>query len=384
MKSLQKQRPSGIQWVINNFYKLIFIFLKSRYSIFLALTILIFSAKVFSQPSEKKTSTIPYTIEAGSLSEADEKLSEYLLDRFAILSDKWIADIASTQKTEQVSDPSKTDVLYKVTYQIPKSFLVDTAKILWELNIPQFESHIYQLYDRDTIYIDTWPNVVGRPTDKTYTGNYNAFRIRNWPSWKDPDPDKKDVAATPPGPGNPLGLFVVHYDERSLRYFHGTNKPGVLKKKLRYESHGCVRNDNDNIKKMKQFILKRVVKSKDLTSWVNSKKSMTFDFDDVDKFPVRIIYKTYELNQDEQGHYVQFFKDIYNYEGRDFSRDNWNDASLITFTTKANIINEYNSKYGWNIPKEKIEEIVDYLLKSGKQYEKYYFEDLREQFLTKE
>ena len=108
------------------------------------------------------------------------------------------------------------------------------------------------------------------------------------------------------------------------------------------------------------------------------------DFDDVDKFPVRIIYKTYELNQDEQGHYVQFFKDIYNYEGRDFSRDNWNDASLITFTTKANIINEYNSKYGWNIPKEKIEEIVDYLLKSGKQYEKYYFEDLREQFLTKE
>jgi hypothetical protein len=238
------------------------------------------SSSVFSQVNNKKLATTPYTIEAGSLTDADAALQDYLLDRFAILSDKWLADITATQKTEQINDSTKPDVLYKVTYQIPSSFLVDTAKILWELNIPQFESHIFQLHGQDTIYIDTWPNVVGTISDKTYTGNYNAFRISNWPSWKDPDPAKKDVEATPPGPGNPLGLFVVHYDERSLRYFHGTNKPGVLKKKMRYESHGCVRNDNDNIKKMKEFILKRVVKSKDLTGWVKSKKSMTYDLDE--------------------------------------------------------------------------------------------------------
>jgi len=357
--------------------------LKSRI-LFLVLLPLFFYGNVFSQVNNKKLPTVPYTIQAGSLTDADAELQDFLLDRYAILSDKWIADITSTQKVEQISDTTKTDVLYKVTYQIPKSFLADTCKILWELNIPQFESHIFQLYDKDTIYIDTWPNVVGRPTDKTYTGNYQAFRIRNWPSWKDPDPEKKDVAATPPGPGNPLGLFVVHYDERSLRYFHGTNKPGVLKKTLRYESHGCVRNDNGNIAKMKEFILKRVVKSKDLTGWVKSKKSMTYDFDDIDKFPVRIIYKTYELSQDDYGHYISFFKDIYNYQGKDFSRDNWNDPSLITFTTKQNILDEYSREYGWNIPKEKLDEIVDYLIKNGKLYERYYFEDLREQFLTKQ
>lgn len=343
---------------------------------------LLFASSAYSQVNTKKIATVPYVIEAGSLTEADEKLESFLLDRFAILSDKWIADIQATQKTEQLNDSTKTDLLYKVTYQVPQSFLADTAKILWELNIPQFESHIYQLYAQDTIYIDTWPNVVGRPTDKTYTGNFQAFRFRNWPTWKDPDPAKKDEAATPPGPGNPLGLFVVHYDERSLRYFHGTNKPGVLKKKLRYESHGCVRNDNGNIQKMKEFILKRVVKSKDFSNLVNSKRSVTYDFEDIDKFPVRIIYKTYDLNEDENGHYITFFKDIYNYEGKDLSRDTWNDASLMTFTTKENILNDYSKYYGWNIPKEKLNEIVDYLLKNGKQYEKYYFEDLKSQFLT--
>ncbi|MBS1492931.1 MAG: L,D-transpeptidase [Bacteroidetes bacterium] len=356
--------------------------MKPRYNLFLVLALLFAYSGAFSQVNNKKLATVPYTIEAGSLSDADAALQDFLLDRFAILSDKWIGDITATQKVEQINDSTKTDVLYKVTYQIPKSFLADTAKILWELNIPQFESHIYQLYAQDTIYIDTWPNVVGRVTDKTYTGNYKAFRIRNWPSWKDPDPAKKDVEATPPGPGNPLGLFVVHYDERSLRYFHGTNKPGVLKKTLRYESHGCVRNDNDNIKKMKEFILKRVVKSKDLTSWVKSKKSMTYDFDEIDKFPVRIIYKTYELSQDDYGHYISFFKDIYNYQGKDLSRDNWNDPSLMTFTTKENILNEYNREYGWNIPKEKLDEIIEYLMKNGKPYERYYFEDLKSQFLT--
>jgi hypothetical protein len=109
---------------------------------------------------------------------------------------------------------------------------------------------------------------------------------------------------------------------------------------------------------------------------------MTYEFDEIDKFPVRIIYKTYELNQDDYGHYISFFKDIYKYEGKDLSKDTWNDASLMTFSTKENILNEYNKKYGWNFTKEKLEEIIDYLLQHGEQYHRYYFEDLREQFLT--
>jgi len=331
--------------------------------------------------SQKKIVTTPYTVDAGSQSEADAMLEAHLRDRFSILSDKWISDIIATQKVAQLNDTTNPNVMYRITYDIPSQFLVDTAKILWELNIPQFESHIYQISAQDTTFIDTWPNVVGRITDKTYAGNFQAFRIRNWPTWKDPDPTKADLPATPPGPGNPLGLFVVHYDENSLRYFHGTNKPGVLKKKLRYESHGCVRNDNDNIQKMKEFVLKRIVKSKDLTNFVKSKKSMTYNFEEVDKFPVRILYKTFDINQDEGGHFVMLFKDIYNY-GKKAPDAKWNDLSLVTLSTKENIIAEYQKEYGLSVPQEKLNEIVDYLLANGKEYEKYYFEDLKQQFLT--
>ncbi len=324
-----------------------------------------------------------FVFEAGSIPDAESRIEEFLRDRFPIISDFTVADIIGKKKISQLNpndSNARPDMMYSVSFGVPANLLVDTAKILWQLNLPKFESQIFQIYGQDTIYIDTWPNVVGKPTDKTYTGNFSAFRIRNWPTWKDPDPAKKDLEATPPGPNNPLGLFVVHYDERSLRYFHGTNKPGVLKKTLRYESHGCVRNDNSNIEKMKEFILKRVIKSKDLTYLVKSKKSMQFEFAEEDKFPVRILYKTFEVSKDENGFYVELFKDIYNYEKKG-ADPNWNDLSLITLSTKENIINEYQKKIGVNIPKEKLEFIVDWLLKNGEEYQRYYFDDLKKQFL---
>jgi len=126
--------------------------------------------------------------------------------------------------------------------------------------------------------------------------------------------EKESLPATPPGPKNPLGLFVVHYDENSLRYFHGTNKNHLLYTKMRNLSHGCVRNDNDNIQKMKEFIIKRVIKSEDLSGWMDSKRSMTFEFADIDRFPVRIIYKTFMVNKDESGPYIELYQDIYNYK----------------------------------------------------------------------
>ncbi|HMT12264.1 MAG TPA: L,D-transpeptidase, partial [Ignavibacteria bacterium] len=65
--------------------------------------------------------------------------------------------------------------------------------------------------------------------------------------------------------------FAAHYDENSLRYFHGTNKNGLLKNEYRALSHGCVRNDNTNIDKMKKFIVKRMVTSQDISWWANRK-----------------------------------------------------------------------------------------------------------------
>jgi hypothetical protein len=253
--------------------------------------------------------------------------------------------------------------------------LEDKAQILWELNIPAFESQIMQIYNGDTILIDTWPNVLGKPSTKTFTGHYWAFRLRNWPFWKDPEASDS-VAATPPGPGNPLGLFVVHYDENSLRYFHGTNKNYLLKSENRALSHGCVRNDNGNIEKMKQFIIKRVIKSDDLSHWLGSKKSMTYEIKDEDKFPVRIKYKTFDIKSDEFGDYIIFYKDVYSYSSG-VKLGKFDNLTLITFSTLENILNDYKLKhFSKQIPDEKIIPIIENLLSSHEYYMKYYFDEL--------
>jgi murein L,D-transpeptidase YcbB/YkuD len=80
-------------------------------------------------------------------------------------------------------------------------------------------------------------------------------------------------------------------------------------------SHGCVRNLNENIAKMKKFIVKKIVRSEDLTGWLGSKQSMIFEMQEEDRFPVRIIYKTYDLKRDSYGGYIIFYKDVYNYGG---------------------------------------------------------------------
>ncbi len=201
---------------------------------------------------------------------SDQIIRDHLTDQFPIISEALINQILSTKSIRQ-SPPQNADstlssaseMIYRVSFEVPENFLGDTAKILWELNLPGFESKLYQLYKGQQIYIDTWPNVVGKISTKTYTGNFQAYRIRNWPFYKDPDPSKADLPPTKPGPDNPLGLFVVHYDENSLTIFsRHKHKYSLLKNKMRNLSHGCVRNDNDNIEKMKEFIIKESGKIK--------------------------------------------------------------------------------------------------------------------------
>ncbi|MCX6161298.1 MAG: L,D-transpeptidase [Ignavibacteriae bacterium] len=318
-------------------------------------------------------------VEAQSLTEADASIKEYIKDRFPIISDKLLDKIASKKFTE-ISDKPGLDSIaafYNVKYPVPSNFLLDTVKILWELNIPEFRSHLFQLYGKDTIYIDTWNNVLGTAATKTYAGYFEAFRIRNWPTWKDPEKGKEQLPATPPGPNNPLGLFVVHYDENSLRYFHGTNKNYLIYSKMRNLSHGCVRNDNANIARMKEFILKRVIKSKDLTSWMDSKKSMTYDLETPDKFPVRIIYKTFTIDKDDKGAFVELYKDIYGYKNERNIDAKWNEESLITLTTKENIIAGLKKKLK-DVTPEKIGRLADYIISNCDEYERYYIDDMPE------
>ncbi|MCY7363106.1 MAG: L,D-transpeptidase family protein [Ignavibacteria bacterium] len=334
--------------------------------------------------------TVKLSFEISDPETGDQIITEHLLDIFPIISEKEIAKIIQTKAVtgKQGNNFDSTtqtyaETIYKVSFDVPKNYVVDTAKILWKLNLPEFQSKIYQIYNGKEIYIDTWPNVVGTNKDKTYTGNFQAYKIRNWPFYKDPDPAKASLPPTKPGPGNPLGLFVVHYDENSLRYFHGTNNPKVLNNQIRSLSHGCVRNDNDNIGKMKEFILKRVVKSKDLSGWLRSKKTMIYDFEEIDKFPVQIIYKTYEVDNDAKGKYIMLFKDIYNYDNPGKVNTTLNDPALITLTTTENILEDYRKIFGNDIKDEPLTMMIDYVINSGQEYEKFYIDDLKEKFMVK-
>ncbi len=309
----------------------------------------------------------------------DGQIENYLKDLFPIISDE---EIESIKGSKEISKKLVNDTLGHVeinlTINVPSHYLDPEPKMLWELNIPEFTSRIYQIYKNDTILITVWPNVVGAPGTKTYTGYYNIFKLRNWPSWKDPDSDPNSPG-TPPGPGNPLGLFAAHYDENSLRYFHGTNRNGLLKNEYRALSHGCVRNDNGNIDKMKRFIVKRIVTSQDISWWANSKKSMIYNLteEEKDRFPVRIIYKTFQVGSDSYGDYIEFFKDIYGYEkGKQISK--YDREELMTFPTVENISAEYKAMHKPNqfqLSNDKLIPIIENLLNDHKNYTKYYFDD---------
>lgn len=318
---------------------------------------------------------------------SDAQIEDYLLDLFPIINENEIEAIKGSKEiSKKLVNDTLGHVEFSLSIKVPAHYLDPKPKMLWELNVPEFTSRIYQIYNKDTILITVWPNVVGAPATKTYTGYYNIFRLRNWPTWKDPESDPLEPA-TPPGPGNPLGLFAAHYDENSLRYFHGTNKNHLLKNEYRALSHGCVRNDNANIDKMKRFIVKKMVTSQDISWWVKSKKSMIYNFTQEEKenFPVKIKYKTFEIGNDSYGDYIIFFKDVYNYAktGRwsKFDRD-----ELMIFSTVENIVAEYKAEHKPNqfqLSDEKLIPIVESLLEDHKFFEKYYFDDLMQSSKTK-
>jgi hypothetical protein len=151
---------------------------------------------------------VKVTLPIADVENIDGQIEEHLRDIFPIISDN---EISAIQGSKEINKKLINDTLgvveFSLSFNVPSHYLDPMPTMLWELNIPEFTSRIYQIYDNDTILIDVWPNVVGAPSTKTYTGYYNIFRLRNWPSWKDPESDPLEPA-TPPGPGNPLGLFA--------------------------------------------------------------------------------------------------------------------------------------------------------------------------------
>lgn len=343
--------------------------------------------------TKKKYTSFDYTFEEkDSMIFADSLLIDSLRSVFPLITGKQLEKITDKKFTKTDiriirldSLSADTSEVYNVSYEVPNNFLVDSTKLLWELNIPEFKSRIYQLYNGDTILLTSWNNVVGKVTEKTYTGHFEVYKIRNWPNWTNPDKNEygEHDPPTPPGPGNPLGLFVVHYDKNSLRYFHGTNKPWLLRSKYRNVSKGCVRNSNKDIAIMKEFIIKRIIKSDDLSNWLGKdrRRSMIYNLKDTDKFPVRIIYKTFRIDYDsERGPYFEKFRDIYGYRKWNFSRDRSNNSTLIMLTTPDNIKKEFRKHFQINIDESKLDQIIDYLIEEGESYERYYFYDLVRKF----
>lgn len=330
--------------------------------------------------------------EIDSITFADSLMIDSLQKIFPLISESHLNKIAERKiiKSDihviQIDSlTADTNIVYNVEFEIPNNFLVDSTKILWELNIAEYKSRIYQLHEDDTILINTWNSVVGKASEKTYTGYFEAYRIRNWPSWTNPDKNEfgEHDPPIPPGPGNPLGLFVVHYDKNSLRYFHGTNKPWVLSSKFRNVSKGCVRNGNKNIANMKEFIIRKIIKSDTLDNWLekDKRRSMTYDLKEEDKFPVRIIYKTFRIDhEDGVGPFFEKFRDFYGYKKWNFSRDRLNDSTLVTLTTKENILKDLRNSFSLKIPMEKLDEIIEFLINEADSYERYYFRDLARRF----
>lgn len=359
---------------------------------FTLILFLAFSVNLFAQSSatrfdeREKSAQVGYQafeLESNNLQEADLGMEVYMRDIFPIISERDLDEILASREYRRdpkpvINDDGSIDTVlnYIVRYNVRENFIADDATLLWELNIPEFKSHLYHIYKNDTLYLDSWNNVVGKASSKTYTGHFEAYRIRNWPSWKDPSKDKAHLPPTPPGPKNPLGLFVVHYDENSLRYFHGNNKNHLIYEEDRDLSLGCVRNDNGNIEKMKQFIIKNVVKSQDLSGWLNSRRSLVYDFKEEDKFPVLIYYKTFDINKDDKGFYIEFYRDIYNYANPANINRTLNDPALITLTTRENVLTEFKQKYNQGITEEQFDKILVSLLNKPAFYKKYYFDDL--------
>ena len=117
-----------------------------------------------------------------------------------------------------------------------------------DLNVPAFRWRIYQMVDGQRNLIADWPVVVGRPSKRTQiVPQIMMDQMEHYPSWTDPETGRY----VGPGPRNPLGIWKLKSSFNRRRwYYHGTNQPKLLGRDWRAFSHGCIRNDNDNIRRL--------------------------------------------------------------------------------------------------------------------------------------
>ena len=121
-----------------------------------------------------------------------------------------------------------------------------------ELNIPAYRWRVWHIVKGERHLLADWPVIVGKTSTRTRVAFLPMDQLERYPPWTDPE-TKKYVE---PGPRNPLGVWKLKSTyTRRLWYYHGTNKPHLLKRTYRAFSHGCIRNDNDNIRRLSWLLL---------------------------------------------------------------------------------------------------------------------------------
>jgi len=139
-----------------------------------------------------------------------------------------------------------------VDWRTGEIVLYPTLDLASELNIPAFLWRIYLLTENGRHLLAEFPVVVGKPSTRTPVAELPFDQVHHYPPWTDPETGKY----VDPGPRNPLGIWKVKSSHtKRLWYYHGTNMPRLLNNRYRAYSHGCIRNDNDNIRRLSWLLL---------------------------------------------------------------------------------------------------------------------------------
>jgi hypothetical protein len=135
-----------------------------------------------------------------------------------------------------------------INWRTNQIVLYPVLDLATELNVPSFRWRIYQVADGQRVLIADWPVVVGKPSTRTpMVPHLLMNEMEHYPHWIDPE----TMRYVDPGPHNPLGIWKLRSSLTNKRwYYHGTNNPKLLGRDWRAFSHGCVRNENENIRRL--------------------------------------------------------------------------------------------------------------------------------------
>ncbi len=136
---------------------------------------------------------------------------------------------------------------------IPSMYVLPTTGLGAQIIINLAEMRLYYFHkdgkDRAGV-VSTFPIGVGRSGYSTGLGVYTIYSKAKDPVWIPPPSVRKEEpdmpARIPPGPGNPLGGFILRFS-RNAYGIHGTNRPWGVGRRV---SHGCIRLYPEDIERL--------------------------------------------------------------------------------------------------------------------------------------